>query len=397
VKQIPHPRLAVLSLAIVSTFGSVPSHAQTSELAQNPPATAVNSIPQKIVSKDPLYGKLLNPPEGNDFLKIYSKSYRDASADIDAKIAGITDEALRHQAFNDEWNRVLKQDGDNFRYEADVNFREAKLAFAREHRDAWLDAGRVYYEEINNVLAVAANPASPIAANFRWPMKPSVLNDVYVKFHQIAVAEIEEKAREYVARSGAGSNCARNSDWCLNLARQDVEQRLRSERIVAVAQGDLESGRIDHMMLVDYETETVLLPLDSPASMLASAAWKFSIGPVPAAPQPPPTAPQVQAAAAEPATPLRVPANVTAASILERTPPQYPAQARARLIQGDVLLHAIIDKEGKISEAQVLSGDDLLAQPALEAVRRWRYKPMLVDGVAREVDTTITVTFSLKE
>lgn len=394
---MPHIRLAAFLLAIGSTFGSVSSHAQAPELAQNPPATAASSTVQKIVSKDPAYGKLLNPPEGNDFLKTYSKSYRDASADIDSKIAGITDEALRRQAFNEEWNRVLKQDGDNFNYEADVNFREAKLAFAREHRDAWLDSGRVYYEEINNVLAVTANPVSPIAANFRWSMKPSALDDVYVKFHQIAAAEIEEKAREYVARSGAGSNCARNSDWCLTLARQDVEQRLRSERIVAVAQGDLESGRIDHMMLVDYETETVLLPLDSPASMLASAAWKFSIGPVPAAPQPPPTA-QVQAAAAEPATtPLRVPANVTAASILERTPPQYPAQARARLIQGEVLLHAIIDKEGKISEAQVLSGDDLLAQPALEAVRRWRYKPMLVDGVAREVDTTITVTFSLKE
>ena len=72
------------------------------------------------------------------------------------------------------------------------------------------------------------------------------------------------------------------------------------------------------------------------------------------------------------------------------------AEARAKLIQGEVLLHAIIDKEGKISEVHILAGDDALAKAAIEAVRQWRYKPMLVDGEAREVDTTITVTFSLK-
>jgi len=44
-----------------------------------------------------------------------------------------------------------------------------------------------------------------------------------------------------------------------------------------------------------------------------------------------------------------------------------------------------------------LSSDDLLAPSALEAVRQWRYKPMLVDGEPKEVDTTITVTFSLQE
>jgi outer membrane biosynthesis protein TonB len=37
----------------------------------------------------------------------------------------------------------------------------------------------------------------------------------------------------------------------------------------------------------------------------------------------------------------------------------------------------------------------LLAQSALAAVRQWRYKPMLFDGEPAEVDTTITITFSL--
>ena len=96
-----------------------------------------------------------------------------------------------------------------------------------------------------------------------------------------------------------------------------------------------------------------------------------------------------------PPTRIRVPGKVTAATIVAQTKPQYPPQARAGHVQGDVVLHAIIDKEGKISELQVLSGNDSLAQSALEAVRQWRYKPMLFDGEPTEVDTTITVTFSL--
>jgi protein TonB len=39
----------------------------------------------------------------------------------------------------------------------------------------------------------------------------------------------------------------------------------------------------------------------------------------------------------------------------------------------------------------------VLAKSALEAVRQWRYKPMLVDGEPAEVDTTITVKFSLSD
>ena len=75
----------------------------------------------------------------------------------------------------------------------------------------------------------------------------------------------------------------------------------------------------------------------------------------------------------------------------------YPPEARAKMIHGDVVLRAIIDKEGKISEVRVLDGDETLAKAAVDAVRQWRYKPMLSDGQPAEVETTITVTFSLAE
>jgi protein TonB len=102
---------------------------------------------------------------------------------------------------------------------------------------------------------------------------------------------------------------------------------------------------------------------------------------------PPPKAP----------TPSRIKqgGNVTAASILSQTRPIYPALARQARIQGSVVLHAIIDKEGKVAQLEVVSGHPLLVQAALDAVKQWRYKPTLLNGDPVEVDTTITVTFTM--
>jgi protein TonB len=99
----------------------------------------------------------------------------------------------------------------------------------------------------------------------------------------------------------------------------------------------------------------------------------------------------------KPAAPQRVKqgGNVTAASILNQTRPVYPALARQARIQGNVVLHAIIDKEGKVAQLEVMSGHPLLVQSALDAVKQWRYKPTQLNGDPVEVDTTITVTFTM--
>src|ERR1700674_3454501 len=86
---------------------------------------------------------------------------------------------------------------------------------------------------------------------------------------------------------------------------------------------------------------------------------------------------------------------VTAASIITQTRPDYPPLARQARIQGTVVLHAIIDKEGKVAQLEVISGHPLLVQAALDAVKQWRYKPTQLNGDPVEVDTTITVTFTM--
>jgi len=67
--------------------------------------------------------------------------------------------------------------------------------------------------------------------------------------------------------------------------------------------------------------------------------------------------------------------QVTAASIITQTRPLYPALARQARIQGNVVLHAIIDKEGKVAQLEVISGHPLLVQSALDALSSGAISP----------------------
>ena len=102
--------------------------------------------------------------------------------------------------------------------------------------------------------------------------------------------------------------------------------------------------------------------------------------------------------AAEPKpTRIRIGGNVEAAKVISKVQPIYPESARAAGIQGAVVLHAIVSKDGRPLQLQVLNSqiDPDLARAAVEAVSQWRYQPTLLNGEPVEVDTTITVNFKL--
>jgi protein TonB len=88
---------------------------------------------------------------------------------------------------------------------------------------------------------------------------------------------------------------------------------------------------------------------------------------------------------------------VSAAKLIYQPKPEYPQLARMALTEGAVELEAIIGKDGTIEELRVLRGSPLLVRAALEAVRRWRYQPTLLNGEPVEVVTEITVNFKLAE
>ena len=81
--------------------------------------------------------------------------------------------------------------------------------------------------------------------------------------------------------------------------------------------------------------------------------------------------------------------------LVHQVKPEYPPAARAAHIQGMVVLHAIIGKDGAVKQVQVVSGSPMLASAAENAVKQWRYKPYVLNGQPVEVDTTVNVNFTM--
>jgi protein TonB len=149
-------------------------------------------------------------------------------------------------------------------------------------------------------------------------------------------------------------------------------------------------GRIPNQILIDDGDPQPAFISDSTGPGLPGGIPAFDapqvITPTPAPSAPPPTTPAR----------IRVGGSVQAGKILRQVSPVYPALARQARISGQVRLEAIIAKNGKIENLQVLSGPPLLVQAALEAVRQWVYRPTLLNGDPVEVVTLIDVNFGLR-
>jgi TonB family protein len=93
--------------------------------------------------------------------------------------------------------------------------------------------------------------------------------------------------------------------------------------------------------------------------------------------------------------PVLIPEGVTKGLLLHSVSPVYPYEARHAGIQGTVVLRAIINKEGMISDLHPVSGPKELVPAAMGAVQQWRYKPYLLKGNPVEVTTEVRVSFTL--
>ena len=94
-------------------------------------------------------------------------------------------------------------------------------------------------------------------------------------------------------------------------------------------------------------------------------------------------------------TRVRVSQGVTQGLLIRKIQPNYPPLARQARIQGQVLLAAEISKDGSIENLHLISGHPMLAPAAIEAVKQWKYKPYILNGEPVEVETQITVNFTL--
>ncbi|HXT68403.1 MAG TPA: TonB family protein [Vicinamibacterales bacterium] len=150
-------------------------------------------------------------------------------------------------------------------------------------------------------------------------------------------------------------------------------------------------------------------PLQPPLNEVTKDATTVPSGPVPPGAMvgdgrdvilgPPGSGVNVQYVAPPPMTPpqpIRPGGNVSTPTRLLYVDPIYPQIAIISKTQGTVILEATIDETGVVRDVKVLRSIALLDQPAIDAVKRWRYTPTKLNGVAVPILLTVTVTFSLR-
>ena len=111
-----------------------------------------------------------------------------------------------------------------------------------------------------------------------------------------------------------------------------------------------------------------------------------SVAPPPPSPPPPPTS----------RTPVRIGGQILAPALVNRVEPTYPALAVAAQVTGIVILEAVVDTEGCVESVKVLRPVNLVLDHAsVEALKQWRYSPLILNGVPTSFVLTVTFNFSV--
>lgn len=110
--------------------------------------------------------------------------------------------------------------------------------------------------------------------------------------------------------------------------------------------------------------------------------------PAPPPPPPPPPVPQRL-------TPVRIGGDIKAPALIYRVEPIYPDIAVMANVTGVVILEATVDERGEVTNVVVLRSRKLLDQAAINAVKQWRYTPLLLNGAPRAFVLTVTLNFSI--
>jgi TonB family protein len=101
-----------------------------------------------------------------------------------------------------------------------------------------------------------------------------------------------------------------------------------------------------------------------------------------------PPAPEIRMGAA-----VKVGGEVKEPRLLASTLPIYPPLAKQSNTQGDVVINATIDKNGRVAHMTIVSGPTALRQAAIDALGRWKYEPSKLNGQPVEVQILVTIKF----
>ena len=82
-------------------------------------------------------------------------------------------------------------------------------------------------------------------------------------------------------------------------------------------------------------------------------------------------------------------------SVVYKTQPVYPQEAKDQKVQGEVTVAVLVGKDGSVESTSVIDGPELLQQAAIDAVSQWRFRPGMKDGEPVQVKATISLNFRL--
>ena len=90
---------------------------------------------------------------------------------------------------------------------------------------------------------------------------------------------------------------------------------------------------------------------------------------------------------------IRIGGQALQRRLVQKVKPEYPNEARGAHLKGTVRLRVLIGEDGRVKETSPIEGDPALTRAATDAVRRWKYRPLRIDGEPLEVESEISVKF----
>jgi len=106
-------------------------------------------------------------------------------------------------------------------------------------------------------------------------------------------------------------------------------------------------------------------------------------------PEPPPGEPDIK-------PPPVIGGRLDPAELIKQTVPLYPPLARSARVEGVVVLEGTVNVSGGVENIRVVEGHPLLIDEALRAVKKWKYRPAILNGQPTPSPVTIRVRFILK-
>lgn len=247
-------------------------------------------------------------------------------------------------------------------------------------------------QALNTPPATSANPSAPNPAEASQPAQaqpapssqPSVQPAAQPPASSLPTAQGAQLAGAKSESKPAVEQQKQTSNASPAVTPSKVPSR-KSPALQAIKQGML-IGPSAPQHSANLRAEDAAAPnlnVAVPGNLTANPAGGILGGSI-STPAPPPTSASVSGA------------HIMQPQLLTAVRPLYPRLARESGVEGDVTLEATIDATGKVANIKVVSGDVRLQQPAMDALRNWKYAPAKLDDKPVAMKTVVTIRFRLR-